>query len=194
MRVTATDLPGVLRLEPTVHRDPRGWFAETWRQSAYAEAGLPAAVVQDNCSSSGCGVLRGLHFQHPRGQGKLVTVLAGEVFDVAVDVRVGSPTFGRWTGATLSGATLHQLWNPPGFAHGFCVTSETALFAYKCTETYDAASEAGLRWDDPDLAIHWPVPAPRLSPKDAAFPRLRDIPRDRLPAYGIEPAPPPKRS
>lgn len=193
MRVTPTDLPGVLRLEPTVHRDARGHFVETWRRPAYAEAGLPSEFVQDNLSSSVRGVLRGLHFQHPRAQGKLVTVLAGEVFDVAVDVRAGSPTFGRWTGVTLSGETLHQLWIPPGFAHGFCCTSATALFAYKCTDLYDAASEGGIRWDDPDLGIRWPVAAPALSPKDAAFPRLRDIPRDRLPAYRSEPPAPPRR-
>ena len=145
MRVIPTDLPGVLRLAPTVHRDARGWFAEAWRRTDYAALGLPAEFVQDNVSSSARGVLRGLHFQHPRAQGKLVTVLAGEVFDVAVDVRVGSPTFGRWTGAPLSGETLHQLWIPPGFAHGFCATSETALFAYKCTDAYDAPSEARNR-------------------------------------------------
>ena len=183
MKVTPMTLPEVLLVEPDRFGDARGYFLETWRQERYQAAGIRLPFVQDNLSRSARGILRGLHLQHPGAQGKLVYVLEGEVFDVAVDVRVGSPTFGKWTGATLSSADHRQLWIPPGFAHGFCVTSETALFAYKCTAPYAAADEIGVLWNDPAIAIAWPVAAPRLSAKDAAMPRLADIDPKRLPRF-----------
>jgi dTDP-4-dehydrorhamnose 3,5-epimerase len=182
MKVSKTDLPGVLVITPDVYGDDRGYFVEAWRSRRYAEVGLPEVFVQDNLSMSRRGILRGLHLQHPNGQGKLVQVVHGEVFDVAVDVRVGSPTFGRWVGTVLSRENHKQVWVPPGFAHGFCVTSETALFSYKCTEVYHRDSELGVAWNDPELAIEWPVREPELSRKDAEFPRLSDIPLDRLPS------------
>lgn len=184
LKQTETDLPGVVILEPRVFRDDRGYFLETWNQSRYAEKGLPERFVQDNLSFSTKGVLRGLHYQHPQGQGKLVSVIHGAVFDVAVDIRVGSPTFARWVGVTLSGENNRALYIPPGFAHGFVVLGDTALFSYKCTEYYAPKFEASLLWDDPDLAIAWPEASPILSPKDLAAPRLRDVAPDRLPAYG----------
>lgn len=187
MKATADrTLPDVLLFEPPVFRDARGAFRELHNQERYAAAGLAARFVQDNLSHSDRHVLRGLHLQHPRGQGKLVTVLDGAVYDVAVDVRRGSPTFGRWAGYELTAENAHQLWIPPGFAHGFLVLGERALFAYKCTDVYQPANELSVRWDDPALGIEWPVAAPVLSPKDADAPRLADIPADRLPAY--EPA------
>ena len=186
MKVTQTNLPGVLIIEPDVYGDHRGYFLETWSQRRYADAGVPEVFRQDNVSKSSKGILRGLHLQHPHGQGKLVQVFHGEVFDVAVDVRVGSPTFGRSMGTTLSGDDHKQVYIPPGFAHGFCVLSETALFGYKCTEAYHRDAEIGVIWSDPDLAIAWPIADPILSPKDAAFPRLADIPQERLPRYGQE--------
>jgi dTDP-4-dehydrorhamnose 3,5-epimerase len=183
MKVTPLDLPEVLLVEPDCFGDARGYFLEIWRQERYRTAGIAADFVQDNLSRSAGGILRGLHLQQPNAQGKLVYVLEGSVFDVAVDVRWGSPRFGRWTSALLSDADHRQLWIPPGFAHGFCVTSETALFAYKCTAPYSAADELGVRWDDPALGIPWPVAAPRLSAKDAALPRLADIDPKRLPPF-----------
>lgn len=182
MRVTETDLPGVLVIEPEVFGDERGWFLETWRDERYAAHGLPATFVQDSLSFSRRGALRGLHLQHPRGQGKLVYALAGEVFDVAVDVRPDSPHFGRHAATRLSGENKKQVWIPPGFAHGFLVTSETALFAYKCTERYAPEHELAVAWNDSDLAIAWPdVGEPRLSDKDAAAPPLAKIEKSRLP-------------
>lgn len=183
MKVTRTKLKGVLLIEPDVFADDRGFFLETWAQRRYSEAGLPQVYVQDNLSRSTQGILRGLHLQHPYGQGKLVQVMDGEVFDVAVDVRVGSPTFGQWEGMSLSGDNHRQLYIPPGFAHGFCVVSEHALFSYKCTEGYHRESELGVAWNDPELAIAWPVNDPQLSAKDAEFPRLAEIARDRLPQW-----------
>lgn len=183
MKVTPLRLPGVLRIEPKVFGDERGFFLETWQQARYAEAGVPETFVQDNLSRSRQGILRGLHLQHPHGQGKLVYVIEGEVFDVAVDVRVGSPTFGAWVGDTLSSETKRQLYIPPGFAHGFCVTSENAIFAYKCTEAYHPETELGVAWNDPALGIEWPIDSPTLSQKDAGFPRLADIPEAKLPRY-----------
>ncbi len=183
MNVQPTTLPEVLVIEPRVFGDARGSFFESWSASRYAEAGIAAAFVQDNISQSRRGVLRGLHLQHPRGQGKLVSVLAGEVFDVAVDVRGGSPRFGRWVGETLTGANRRQLWIPPGFAHGFCVLSDEAVFHYKCTDYYCPEHELTVSWNDPALAIDWPVAAPILNAKDAAAPRLADIPAARLPVY-----------
>jgi dTDP-4-dehydrorhamnose 3,5-epimerase len=175
MKVIETPLAGVLIIEPRVFGDERGFFLETWSRSRYAEAGIDVDFVQDNLSLSSRGVLRGLHFQNPMAQGKLVSVLAGEVFDVAVDLRQGSPTFGRWHGVVLSGENKRQYWVPPGFAHGFCVTSETALFTYKCTELYAPGHERAIRWDDPELAIDWPVAAPQVSDKDRVAPLLADI-------------------
>ncbi len=150
---------------------------ETWHHQRYAEAGLDAIFVQDNLSRSCRGTLRGLHYQDPSPQGKLVSVLEGEVFDVAVDIRPASPTFGRWVSFYLSSDNHRQLYVPPGFAHGFCVTSESALFSYKCTDFYNPAAEGGIAWNDPDLAIHWPVNDPLLSPRDRQAPRLRDLVR-----------------
>lgn len=183
MHVHTTNLPGVVIIEPRVFGDARGFFMETWNQARYAEAGLPERFVQDNLSFSRRGVLRGLHFQNPNGQGKLVSVLQGEVFDVAVDIRVGSPTFGQVASVLLSAENKRQFYIPPGFAHGFCVTSETALFAYKCTEFYEPKAEASLLWNDPALAIDWPIDAPELSAKDAAALTLADFPPERLPRY-----------
>jgi dTDP-4-dehydrorhamnose 3,5-epimerase len=184
MNVIETALPGVVIVEPRVFRDERGYFLEAWNRRVYAEAGLPVDFVQDNVSLSTHGVLRGLHYQHPYPQGKLVSVLAGEVFDVAVDIRVGSPTFGRWVGVTLSADNQRRLYIPAGFAHGFAVTSENALFAYKCTEFYRPDCDASLRWDDPAIGIDWPIARPRLAPKDAAAPLLETVDPDRLPRYG----------
>lgn len=183
MKVTLAEIPGVVVIDPRVFGDERGFFVETWSAHRYADAGIPAGFVQDNLSRSAQGVLRGLHLQHPRGQGKLVQVIEGEVFDVAVDVRVGSPTMGRWVGYTLSGANKRQVYVPPGFAHGFCVVSAYALFSYKCTETYLPESELGVRWNDPAIAVAWPIDAPILSSKDAALPLLGDIPESRLPSF-----------
>lgn len=183
MKVSKTKLPGVLVIDPEVFGDARGYFLETWHAQRYAELGVTESFVQDNLSMSGKGILRGLHLQHPYGQGKLVFVVQGEVFDVAVDVRVGSPTFGQWMSTVLSADNHRQVWIPPGFAHGFCVTSETALFTYKCTEAYHRETELGVAWNDPDLCIEWPVRAPRVSEKDAAFPWLAEIPADRLPSF-----------
>jgi dTDP-4-dehydrorhamnose 3,5-epimerase len=176
VKVLATQLPGVLLLEPRVFRDDRGCFLEVFHAGRYAEAGIPGHFVQDNLSRSVKGSLRGLHFQQPHGQGKLVQVLAGCVYDVVVDVRRGSPTFGRWTAMELSVDNRRQLWVPPGFAHGFCVLSESADFHYKCTDFYSPTSEHCIAWNDPDLGIPWPVKSPLLSPKDSAAPRLADAP------------------
>ncbi len=183
MNVIETDLPGVLVIEPRVFGDERGFFMESWNGRRYEELGITGRFVQDNLSFSARGVLRGLHFQNPQPQGKLVWVLQGEVFDVAVDIRVGSPTFGKWTAATLSAENKRQLWIPPDFAHGFVVTSEVALFSYKCTDYYDAQTEGAVLWDDPDVGIEWPVEEPTLSDKDRAAPPLRKMPEDSLPRY-----------
>lgn len=183
MNITPTRLPGVVVLEPGVYRDHRGYFLETWHEARYAEAGLPDRFVQVNVSSSSRGVLRGLHYQHPSGQGKLLTVLRGAIFDVAVDIRAGSPTFGRWEAVVLSSEDHRQLYIPPGFAHGFVVTGDEALVCYKCTEFYRPGEEYSVLWDDPAIGIPWPVASPTLSPKDAAAPRLADVPPDRLPRY-----------
>ncbi len=174
MDVKATSLPGVLLIKPRVFGDSRGYFQETYQQQRYAEAGIAGTFVQDNVSFSQKGVLRGIHLQDPNPQGKLVYVLQGEVFDVAVDLRKGSPTFGQWAGEYLSSDNHHQLWVPPGFGHGFCVTSDTALFAYKCTDFYSPADEHCVLWSDPDLDIHWPVDEPQVSDKDRQGKRLKD--------------------
>ena len=181
MKVTPTSLPEVLLVEPDVFGDPRGFFLETWARERYAAIGIPCEFVQDNLSRSSRGVLRGMHLQNPFGQDKLVSVVSGEVFDVAVDLRVGSPGFGRWVGVTLSSENKHQLFIPAGFAHGFCVTSDDAIFAYKCSDRYHPETELGFIWNDPDVGIAWPLTGPvSLSKKDAAYPRLAEIPHSRL--------------
>lgn len=183
MEVTETKLPGVLVVEPRVIGDERGFFMETWNEARYREAGLPYEFVQDNLSFSQHGVLRGLHFQNPNQQGKLVYVLSGEVFDVAVDIRVGSPHFGEWTGATLSAENKRQFYIPEGFAHGFVVTGDSALFAYKCTGFYDGRAEGGVLWNDPEIGIQWPIEDPTLSEKDQNATPLSGTPEERLPVY-----------
>lgn len=182
MKVTPLALPEVLLIEPRVFRDERGYFTETWHQSRYADVGIPGPFVQDNLSYSTKGVLRGLHYQWPAAQGKLVSVLRGEVFDVAVDVRRGSRTFGRWVGEVLSAGNARQLWIPEGFAHGFVVLSDDALFQYKVTAPYAPADEVTLRWDEPAFGIEWPVAHPRLGARDADAPALDALPSERLPA------------
>jgi dTDP-4-dehydrorhamnose 3,5-epimerase len=178
VKVTSTNLPGVKLIEPAVHGDERGFFVETFQAERYlAAAGIALTFIQDNHSRSRRGVLRGLHLQTARPQGKLVRVARGEVFDVAADIDPNSPTFGRWTGAVLSDRNHHQLWIPPGYAHGFLVLSEVADFEYKCTDYYDPQSEAGVIWNDPDLAIDWPNREPTLSAKDARLPRLAELRR-----------------
>jgi len=183
MRVIETGLPGCLLIEPRVFADARGAFFESFNQKAYAEAGLDLRFVQNNVSVSRRGVLRGLHYQWPHPQGKLVSVLEGEVYDVAVDIRRGSPHFGRWTAAILSAENHRQFWIPEGFAHGFVTLSERATFAYQCTALYDREADAGVRWNDARFAIDWPVAEPLLSDKDAVAPFLDAIAPDRLPEY-----------
>lgn len=183
MKVVETRLQGCKILEPAVFGDARGYFFESWNAGRFAEHGLPAAFVQSNISSSSRGVLRGLHYQLPRSQGKLVTVLEGEVYDVAVDIRRGSPTFGQWEALVLSAENRRQFWIPEGFAHGFAVLSETALFHYLCTDVYVKEADAAVRWNDADIAVDWPVSAPTLSAKDENAPFLKDIDEDRLPVY-----------
>ena len=180
MNVIRCQLEGLLIVEPKVFGDSRGFFMESWNQSRYEAAGLTARFVQDNFSFSHRGALRGLHFQNPSPQGKLVSVLEGEVFDVAVDLRRKSSTFGKAETIRLSGENKRQFYVPPGFAHGFLVLSETALFHYKCTEFYSPKDEMTLLWNDPDLGINWPVANPIISEKDARGLRLRDLPSERL--------------
>jgi dTDP-4-dehydrorhamnose 3,5-epimerase len=181
MKVTETSLEGVLLIEPRVFADDRGCFTEMFQAARYLGAGIGGPFVQDNFSRSIKGTLRGLHFQEPHPQGKLVQVLRGAVFDVAVDIRRGSPNFGKWFGIELSDADFKQLWIPPGFAHGFCVLSDGADFVYKCTAPYVPEADRGLCWNDPDIDIRWPISEPLLSPKDARAPRLGDAPV--LPQY-----------
>lgn len=181
MRATPLDHPEVLLIEPDVFPDPRGFFMETFHSIKYAEHGLPAVFLQDNHSRSSRGVLRGLHYQLENPQGKLVRVVSGEVFDVAVDIRRGSPRFGTWVGAVLSEENQRQIYVPPGFAHGFCTLSERADFLYKCTELYAPGDEYGIAWDDPDIAIEWPQLDYLLSDRDLANPLLSES--DHLPEY-----------
>lgn len=182
MDVIETMLPGILVFEPRVFEDPRGYFLETYNKQHYLDAGLKADFVQDNVSSSSQGTLRGLHFQHPKGQGKLVQVLEGSVYDVAVDIRPDSPTFSKWYGITLTAEKHNQIYIPAGFAHGFYVLSKRALFNYKCTDYYSPDTEGGIIWNDPDLAIQWPlIEKPILSEKDRVFRKLADIPVEKLP-------------
>lgn len=181
MKVTPTAHPEVLLVEMDVFEDARGFFMETFHAARFAAAGLPVSFVQDNHSRSIAGVLRGLHYQLRQPQGKLMRVVCGRVFDVAVDIRQGSPRLGQWVGIELSGQNRHQLYIPPGFAHGFCVLSERADFLYKCTELYAPGDEYGIAWDDPGLAIDWPPMEYLLSEKDRHFPRLQDS--EHLPVY-----------
>jgi dTDP-4-dehydrorhamnose 3,5-epimerase len=182
MKVIATDIPDVLIVEPTLFGDQRGFFLETYQIERYAANGISRPFVQDNLSRSGYGVIRGLHLQNPRTQGKLVSVARGRVLDVAVDVRVGSPTFGRHVAVELDEESRRQLWVPRGFAHGFAVLSETADFSYKCDNTYSPKDEIVVRWDDPAIGIKWGIEKPSLSARDAAAPLLADV--KNLPAYG----------
>jgi len=176
MKVVGSEVfADVLIVEPRVFHDPRGYFLETYQEERYRGLGLGVRFVQDNLSYSKRGVLRGLHYQVGKAQGKLVWVAKGEIFDVVVDLRKSSPTFGNWFGTRLNGEAATQLYIPEGFAHGFCVTSEEAIVCYKCTDYYSPAHERGIRWDDPDLGIHWPASSPSLSPKDAGFPFLRQL-------------------
>ncbi|MGH8147088.1 MAG: dTDP-4-dehydrorhamnose 3,5-epimerase [Rhodanobacteraceae bacterium] len=178
-----TDLEDVCVIEPIVHGDARGYFFESFHAEKYEALGIDVRFVQSNVSRSAKGVLRGLHYQWPHPQGKLVSVLEGEVYDVAVDIRRGSPTFGRWEAAMLTAANHRQLWIPEGFAHGFCVVSDAATFMYQCTALYDPQADAGVRWNDAAIAIDWPVASPLLSAKDEQMPFLADVPADRLPVY-----------
>ena len=175
MKFQPLELEGVILVEPDVHRDFRGFFLETYHQERYQAEGIADPFVQDNHSFSEGPVLRGLHAQVRRPQGKLVRAVQGEIFDVAVDIRPGSPTFGRWVSAVLSEENFHQLYIPPGYAHGFCVLSGTAHVQYKCTELYDRDDEIGIAWNDPDIGIDWPVRDPILNDKDRNAPRLAEI-------------------
>ncbi len=174
MQVIETNLPGLVVVKPRVFQDERGFFLETYNEDRYREAGIDCGFVQDNHSKSSKGILRGLHYQITKPQDKLVWCLEGEVWDVAVDVRPGSATFGKWYGVTLTAEDKTQLFVPAGFAHGFCVLSDTAQVAYKCSRPYAPNDEGGVLWNDPDLAIDWPITAPTLSKKDAALPPLKN--------------------
>jgi len=181
--ILQTSLPGVLVLKPTVHEDARGFFMETYRAEDLAAAGIRDDFVQDNHARSQRGVLRGLHYQLRHPQAKLCRVAMGEVFDVALDIRVGSPTFGRWYGVTLSEENKLQIYIPRGFAHGYVVRSEAADFLYKCSDYHYSEDGQGVLWSDPDLAIAWDESAPIVSDKDRGFRRLADVPRELLPRY-----------
>lgn len=183
MKIIETKIPGCVVIEPAVFGDTRGAFYEAWNAERFAEHGLPTRFVQSNVSTSSQGVLRGLHYQWPRPQGKLISVLEGEVYDVAVDIRHGSPTFGQWEAVILSAENKRQLWIPEGFAHGFVTLSERVVFHYLCTDVYVKEADAGLRWNDAELAIDWPVVTPLLSDKDARAPFLSEIAPNRLPQY-----------
>jgi len=182
LKVLPTELPGVLIVEPDVFRDARGFFVETFHAARYRQGGIPYDFVQDNHSRSVRGTLRGLHAQRTRPQGKLVRAVRGEIFDVAVDIRPGSATFGKWAGGRLSEENFRQIFIPPGFAHGFCVLSEVAEVEYKCTDFYDRADEIGARWDS--AGIEWPIEHPLLSPKDAALPTLAELRKSLGPDCG----------
>ena len=181
MNITETSLPGILIVEPRVYGDERGFFLETYHLERFREAGIPGPFVQDNHSRSQRGVLRGLHYQEPKQQGKLVRCSRGAMFDVAVDIRIGSPQFGKWFAIELNDRDQRMMWVPPGFAHGFCALTDDCDVTYKCTGYYDPPSEQGILWNDPDIGIRWPIAEPRLSTKDAVAPRLKDAPV--LPSY-----------
>ena len=181
MKFVPAEIPGVIIVEPDVHTDVRGFFLETYHAEKYRTGGIVDVFVQDNHSRSAGGTIRGLHLQFRRPQGKLIHVIEGSIFDVAVDVRRGSPTFGKWVGVTLSADNFKQCYIPKGFAHGFAVTSPIAQVEYKCTDVYDASSEIGIAWNDPDLGITWPIADPVLSERDKRHPRLADV--AELPAF-----------
>lgn len=183
MKVIQTSLPGAMVIEPQVFGDARGFFYESYNEAKYREAGIARRFVQSNVSRSAKGVLRGLHYQWPNPQGKLICVLEGEVFDVAVDIRRGSPTFGQSAGVMLTAENHRHMWIPEGFAHGFCVVSEFATFSYQCTALYDPKADAGIRWNDAALGIDWPISAPLLSDKDSKAPLLAEVPAERLPVF-----------
>lgn len=183
IKITETELPGVLIIEPAVFKDPRGYFMETYHKSKFSEIGLDRAFVQDNHSHSVRGTLRGLHYQLEKPQAKLVYVIRGEIFDVAVDIRKGSPTFGKWVGVTLSDRNHKQIFIPEGFAHGLCVLSDSADVIYKCTDLYAPGDEYGILWSDPGIGIEWPVENPLLSDKDKVCPELNNAPLSNLPDY-----------
>lgn len=181
MNVIETGIPGLVIIEPRVRGDERGYFMETWHAQRYAEAGMPERFVQANVSRSGAGVVRGLHYQYPDPQGKLVQVLEGRIFDVAVDIRSDSPTFRQWAGVELSQDNHRQFYVPEGFAHGFCVLGEMALISYLCTRPFSAEHDAAIAWNDPEIGIEWPVEPSSLSQRDRAAPRLNDVPPGNLP-------------
>lgn len=183
MEVKNSSLLDALLIQPKKFGDHRGYFIETYQEKRYFESGLKSLFVQDNLSSSTHGVLRGLHLQHTFPQGKLVSVIQGEVYDVAVDMRRNSPTYGKWEAVILTETLMNQFWIPPGFAHGFCVMSETAVFAYKCTDIYHPETEISVRWDDPDLNIPWPIPNPKISAKDEKAIFFKDVPQELLVEY-----------
>jgi dTDP-4-dehydrorhamnose 3,5-epimerase len=185
LRVLETGLDGVVIIEPQVYGDERGFFLESWKASSYGRHGLPTAFSQANISRSEKGVLRGLHYQYKQPQGKLVSVLEGRIFDVAVDIRPGSASFGQWAGVELSSANHRQMYVPEGFAHGFIVLSSSALFHYHCTTEYSPQYEVAIAWNDPDIAVKWPFEPNTISGKDRDAPFLRDVPADRLPR-GVE--------
>ena len=184
MKVQPTALPEVLLIEPRLFGDERGHFLETYHGQRYRDSSVSATFVQDNLSHSHRGVVRGLHYQWGHPQGKLIMVVQGEIFDVAVDIRQGSPSFGRWVGVTLSARDYQQLYIPEGFAHGFCVTSDSATVCYKCTDFYVPQDDRGIRWDDPTLAISWPITEAILSDKDRSLPPLTEVPAEHLPVFG----------
>ena len=185
MKLIETGVPGLVVVEPVVHGDSRGFFMEAWNASRYGACGLPDHFVQSNISRSAAGVIRGLHYQYPSAQGKLVSVLEGRAFDVAVDIRRDSPTFRQWVGVELSASNKRQLYIPEGFAHGFCVLGDGALLSYLCTRPFKAECDAGIAWNDPDIGIEWPLESENLSEKDRMAPRLRDIPVERLPRMTV---------
>jgi len=185
VKVTEFEIPGLLLIEPKRFGDARGWFSETWQAQRYRDVGVGEDFVQDNMARSSKGVLRGLHAQQPHAQGKLVQVIEGSVLDVAVDLRLGSPTFGQWQSIELNAEQSQQFYVPPGFGHGYYVLSDTALFSYKCTDYYHPEAELAIRWDDPDIGVDWQLQGePVLSDKDRDAPLLKDVPQDRLEHYG----------
>lgn len=183
MKTIPTSIEGILIIEPDVYKDHRGFFMETYHQKRYHEAGMNPVFIQDNLSFSEKGTLRGLHYQIENPQAKLVQVISGEIYDVAVDIRHESPGFGRWVGIHLSDQNNRQLFIPEGFAHGFCVLSDTALFSYKCSRLYTPNDESGILWSDPDLKIDWPITSPTISDKDRRYPVLSEVKPNRLPTW-----------
>lgn len=181
MKLIETGIPGLVIVELVAHADRRGFFMETWNAARYGACGLPDQFVQSNVSRSAAGVIRGLHYQHPGAQGKLISVLEGRLFDVAVDIRSDSPTFRQWAGVELSASNNRQLYIPEGFAHGFCVLGDGALLSYLCTTEFNAEYDSGIAWNDPDIGIRWPLEPESLSDKDRIAPRLRDVPIECLP-------------